>query len=116
MPFRGENVQPANFDYFGVLGVSLRFVAREYFIPLTFRTLVFGAVVVEDNHFLAVLLENNLASNSAQRLGNAFLYGLLTAHELRVSAEQNVRAAAGHVGSDGHGADPPRLGHKFPFR
>ena len=35
----------------------------------------------------------------------------LAGQKVRVAAQQDVRAAAGHVGGDGHGVELARLGH-----
>ena len=50
-----------------------------------------------------------------QPLGDLFREALLPRHELRIAAEQNVGAAAGHVGRDRHGAFPPRLRDELRF-
>ena len=41
------------------------------------------------------------------------LHQLLAGHELRIAAQQNIGAAAGHVGGDGHHPQPPGLGHNL---
>ena len=45
----------------------------------------------------------------------ALLHQLLAGHELGIAAEQNVGAAAGHVGGDGDHAEAAGLGHDFGF-
>ena len=50
-----------------------------------------------------------------QPLGNLFGQALLPRHELGVAAEQNVGAAAGHVGGDGHRALAAGLGDELGF-
>ena len=43
----------------------------------------------------------------------ALLHQLLAGHEIRVAAQQNIGAAAGHVGGDGHHPQPPGLRHNL---
>ena len=46
-------------------------------------------------------MTGDFAGDRLQRLRNAFLQALLLGHELGIAAQQNVGAAAGHVGGDG---------------
>ena len=58
---------------------------------------------------------SNLALRRAQRLRDSLLHALLLGHELRIAAEQNVGAAAGHVGGDRDHALASGLGHDLGF-
>jgi hypothetical protein len=48
-------------------------------------------------------------------LRDSLLHHFLLGHEFGVAAEQNVGAAAGHVGGDGDHAFASRLSHEFGF-
>src|SRR5260370_13249380 len=104
-------MQAATLDYFFVLDVSHRFVASDGFVPLLGRYRILVAGVIEISN-AAVFDPNFVDGNYA---GNAFLLALLLSHELEVAAEQNVGAAARHVGGDGDHAHTAGLGYIFGF-
>ncbi len=54
-------------------------------------------------------------SATLKRACAALLHHLLPRHEFWVAAEQNVGAAAGHVGGDGDHAEAARLRNDFGF-
>src|SRR5665647_1322828 len=83
---RAEHVQPAQLDHLVVLGGAGRLVLRQGVRP--------GGLVL-----LGVL-----------RRVKAPPRELLDGHELRVAAEHDVGATAGHVGRDRHGTLAARLG------
>ena len=66
---------------------------------------VVGEALVVDEPFLAL----------RQAFGDLLRQALLPGHELGVAAEQDVRAAAGHVRGDGHGAQASGLGDDLRF-
>src|SRR5205085_95702 len=70
-------------------------------------------VEVEEIRVLLVLDEALVAL--AQPLGDLLGEALLARHELRVAAEQNVGAAARHVGGDRHRALAARLRDELRF-
>ena len=51
----------------------------------------------------------------AHQLGQQDLPQLQARHVVAVAAEDDVGAAASHVGGDGHGAGATRLGHDLGF-
>ncbi len=108
-------MQTTDFHYFGVFGICIFLIARENLVPLVHRTLVFGPAVIEDDGVRAVLLQDYLAACFAQRLSNSLLDCFLAGHKLSVAAQQNVGAAACHVGGNGHRAHAAGLRHDLGF-
>ena len=113
--FGAENVQAADRGDFVVFLVGLRLVAIEYFGPLVGGDDVLVSGVVPDRALGLVHIDLNLALGGAQRLRNSLLHALLLGHEFGIAAEQNVGAAAGHVGGDGDHAFASGLGHDLGF-
>ena len=95
-----------------VLRVALRLEVVEDALVVGLRHPVEG-VEVEEVGELLVLDEALFALR--QPLGDLLGQALLARHELRVAAEQDVRAAAGHVGRDGHRALASRLRDELGF-
>ena len=62
-----------------------------------------------------LVIVDELLFAARQLFGDAFVERLLASHVLGVAAEQDVGAAAGHVGRDGDGALAARLGDDFRF-
>ena len=110
MALGAENVQPADGNHFIMLGVGDLLVALEKFVPLRRG----------DRKFLALVIEERDAFLKArliffERRGDPLLQRLLLGHEFGIAAQQNVGAAAGHVGGDGDGGLAARLGHDLRF-
>ena len=113
MAFRAENVQPANGGNLVVFLVGLFLVAAENIGPLIRRHGVFIAVVIEDGSRAVFLRTLDLALSHTQLLRDSLLHQLLLSHEFRVTTQQNVGAAASHVGGDGDHAFPSGLRYKL---
>ena len=92
-----QDVQAAERDDLVVLGVGLRLEVLEDALVVRLRHAV-ERVEVEEIDVLLVLDEALFALR--QPLGDLLGQALLARHELGVAAEQNVGAAAGHVGGD----------------
>ena len=84
----------------------------------------FGPLGLGDFELLALVVEAQEAGGGhgvdgalghADGARAALLDQFLAGHELGVAAEQNVGAAAGHVGGDGDHAEAAGLGHDFGF-
>ena len=115
MAFGAEDVQPAGLDHFLVLAVGVGFVAREDLVPLIGRDRVLIAGVVPNRAVGIVDVGFDLALRGADRLRDSLLHALLLGHEFGIAAEQNVGAAAGHVGGDGDHALASGLRDNFRF-
>ena len=115
MALGAEDVQAAGGDDFIVLLVGLLPVAVEDFGPLRGGNDVLVPAVIPDGAVAVVDSGLDLALGGAQGLGDSFLHALLLGHEFRVAAEQDVGAAAGHVGGDGDHALASGLGDDFAF-
>ncbi len=98
-----------------MLFIGLNLVAIENFGPLVGGDNVLISGVVPDRALGLVNIDLNLALGSTQRLRNSLLHALLLGHEFRIAAEQNVSAAAGHVGGDGDHALASGLGDDLGF-
>ena len=96
-----DDVQAAERDDLVVLGVGLALEVAEDALPVGARHAV-EAVEVEEVDELLVVDEPLLALG--QPLGELVGEAALPRHELGVAAEQDVGAAAGHVGGDRHRA------------
>src|SRR5271170_4745383 len=98
-----------------MIAVGVGLVARKNLVPLISRHGVFIAGVVPDGAVGIVDLGFDLALCRADRLRDSLLHAFLFGHELWVAAEQNVGAAAGHVGGDGDRAFASGLRDNFRF-
>src|SRR6266446_4506438 len=101
MAFGTENVQAADSGNFVVVFRGVGFVAGENLTPLVGGHGVLVSCVIPESAAGVVHIGADFALGGAQRLGDSLLHALLLGHELRVAAEQNVSAAASHVGGDG---------------
>src|SRR5258708_5858707 len=108
-------MQTAYFHDFLMFLIRRDLMLAEGFFPLRFRHDKLAALVVEEKIFFVVDSSNNLALRLANRLRQAFLDAFLLGQKFRVAAEQDVRAAASHIGGDGDGALASGLGHDFGF-
>jgi hypothetical protein len=97
VPLGGDDVQAPEIHDVIVLGVRL-FLERDE-DPLVLGTR-HAVEVVEMEEVDELLVVDELLLTLRQLLGNLVGQGLLARHELGVAAEQNVRAAARHVGRD----------------
>ena len=112
VPLGGDDVQAAQPDDLVVILVALRLEVPEDAIPVRARHTV-EAVEVEEVDELVVVDEARLLLR--QPLGDFLRERLLARHELGVAAQQDVGAAAGHVGGDGHGLAPAGLRDDLGF-
>src|SRR5260370_28374127 len=108
-----KDVQAADRRDFIVFFVGLYFVAVEYLGPLVGRNDVLISSVIPNRALGLVNIDLNLALRGAQRSRNSLLHAFLLGHEFGIAAEQNISAAAGHVGGNGHHALASRLGHEL---
>src|ERR1700687_3602869 len=111
--FRAEDVQPARLDHFLVLTIGVYFVASKNLVPLIGRNRVLVAGVVPNRAVGIVDIGFDLALRGADRLRDSLLHALLLGHEFGITAKQNIRAAAGHIGSDSDSAFAPGLRNNF---
>ena len=95
----GEDVQPAERDDLVVLGVGLRLEVPIDAFVIRPRHAVEAVEMIEVDELFVV---DELLLALGQLLGNLLRQRLLPRHELGVAAEQDVGAAAGHVGGDRH--------------
>ena len=107
-----DDVQPAEADDFGMLGVGDRREVREDLLVARPRHPV-EAVEVRVVDVVVVVDEPLFTLRKA--LGDLFGQGLLAGHELGVATEQDVRAAARHVSGDGDRADTAGLRDELRF-
>ena len=103
--------RPPSADDLVVLGVGLLLEVREDALPVVARHAV-EAVEVEEVDELVVVDERSSPFGSRSATPRP---GLLARHELGVAAEQDVGAAAGHVGGDRHRALAAGLGDDLGF-
>ena len=103
-----HDAQAAQAGHLVVFGVGLRLEAREDLVPLVAAHPVELVVVRE---VVELLVADVLDFLFGQPLGHLFLQAGVLGHELRVAAQQNVGAAAGHVGGNRHRALAPGLRH-----
>ena len=111
-----ENMQAAGGDDFVVLFVGFLLVAVQDFGPMVGGDAIFLAFVVPDGALGFVNVHLNFALSGAQGLGQAFLQALALGHEFRIAAQQNIGAAARHVGGNGDGVLCARPGPRFRLR
>ena len=97
VPLGADDVQAAEVDDFLVLFVGQALEVREDAIPVGALDAV-EAVDVEEVDVLVVV--DVLLFALDDLLGDVFVQALLARHVLGVAAEQDVGAAAGHVGGD----------------
>ena len=97
MPLGAEDVQPADGHDLLVLGVHLALEVGEDALPVRSGHAVERIDVEEVDELLVV---DELLLALGQLLGDFLGQALLPGHVLGVAAEQDVRAAAGHVGRD----------------
>ena len=110
-----ENMKATDRRHFVVFYVRLRFVARKSLGPLIGGNGVLVAVVIKNGSLAVFLRPLNLALRHAQLLRNSLLDHLLLGHELGIAAEQNVGAAARHIGGDRDHALASGLGNDLSF-
>ncbi len=94
-----QNVQPAQRHHFVVLLVGLLLEAGVELVPLIAAHPIELVVMRE---VVEVLVGDVLFLILRQTLGHLLLQAGVLGHELGVAAEQNVGAAAGHVGGNRH--------------
>ena len=104
MTLGADDVQPAQCDDPFVLLVGVLFEMRKVIL------IGFAGAQHLPGHVLAV--PDGLHD---QLLGQAVLPHPAAGQEIRVAAEDDVRAAAGHVGGDRHRADRTRLRDDLGF-
>src|SRR5215470_13714615 len=104
-----QDVQASGADDAFVFAVGVGLVAVEDLVPLVGGHSVFVARVVPDGAVRIVAGGLDFALRGAQWLSNSLLHALLFGHEFGVAAEEDISAAAGHVGGDGDHALAPRL-------
>ena len=98
-----------------MLGVGGNLVALVDFVPLRGRHLVLIAAVVEVGDLGIVRPGIDFTRCGPKLLRNSPLQAFLLGHEFGIAAQQNVGAAAGHVGGDGDRALASGLGHDLGF-
>ena len=103
-----HDVQAPQGNYLVVLAFGLGFVAGEDLIPLRMRHAIEVPQVVEIMEFL-IADKDFLADR--ELLGDLLLEAGFLGHELRIAAQEDVRAAAGHVGGNRNHALAPGLRH-----
>src|ERR1019366_5879749 len=84
-------------------------------VPLRRGNLIFVATVVEVGEVWIVRLGRDFAYHHLERLRQSLLDALLLGHELGIAAQQNVGAAAGHVGGNGNRTLAACLGNDLGF-
>src|ERR1700687_3599343 len=95
--------------------VVVGFIARKNLVPLVGGNRVLVARVIPNRAVGIVDLGFDLALRSADGLRNSLLHAFLLGHEFGVAAQQNIGAAACHVGGDGDRAFASGLRHNFRF-
>ena len=108
----GHDVQPAQRRHLVVLLVGLRFEACVDLVPLVAAHAV---ELVEMGEVVEVLVGDVLDVLRREALGHLVLQAGVLGHELGVAAQQNVGAAAGHVGGNRHRALASGLRHNLGF-
>ena len=108
MPLGGHDAEAAHGGYLVVFLIGLRLEARVDLIPLVAAHAVELIVVRE---VVELLVADVLDLLGRKELGHLLLEAGVLGHELGVAAEQDVGAAAGHVGGDHHHALAAGLRH-----
>src|ERR1019366_1411661 len=98
-----------------MLGVGNYLVAGVGLVPLPGRNLIFVATVIEVREVGIVRLGRDFACYDLERLRQPLLDALLLGHELGIAAQQNVGAAAGHVGRNSNCTFAACLGNDLGF-
>ena len=115
MAFGTQNEQSTDGGDIVVLFVRLDFVPIEDFVPLVGSNNVFITGVVPDCALAVFVRGPDFALCRTQGLGDSLFHAFLLGHEFGIAAEQNVSAAPGHVGRDGHRRLAACLSHDFCF-
>jgi len=122
MAFRAEDVQAAERDHFVVLRFALLGKLLVDRLPLVGRHLEDFPLVLEKHHrrggLRAISAHGIRADNRGRRRvghGELVFQKMIARHLLGIAAEENVRAAARHVGRDGHRAFAAGLRHDARF-
>ncbi len=102
--------RPPVVQHLFVLALGVRLVHLKRAVPVLLRGLKLLALVVEAHHARSGRGRNR-ALRRADRARLSALHQVLLGHELGVAAQQDIRAAAGHVGGNRHHAQPSGLGH-----
>ena len=98
-----------------MLGVGDFLMAGVDLVPLRGWNLVFVATVVEVGEVRVVRLGRDFARHHLERLRQSLLDALLLGYELGIAAQQNVGAAAGHVGGNSNCTFAACLGNDLGF-
>ena len=98
-----------------MLFIGLLFIAGQGFVPQLGRNHVLIAGVVPDGTSRIVDTHLNLSLSSPQGLRNSLLDAFLLGFKFGIAAEQNVSAAAGHVGGNRDHALTACLGDDLGF-
>ena len=107
-------MEATGFDDRVVLGLGRGGVRGDGIVPVGLGDFELLALVVE-SHKAGSGVGVNGAFRGGDRTGDRTLHEILTSHELRVAAKQDIGTAAGHVGGDGDHAEPSRLRDDFGF-
>ena len=108
----GHDVEAAQSGDFVVFHVGMRLGVGVDFVPFVAAHPVELVVVGEE---VEMLVGHVLGLVLGEALGHLVLEAGVLGHELGVSAEQNIGAAAGHVGGDGDGVLAAGLRHDGCF-
>ena len=111
MPLGADDVQPARVHDRIVVRAGLGQIAGMEATPLGARHPI--EAVLREVDVLLVVDELLLAFR--QPLGRLVGQRLAARHVVGIASQQDVGAAPGHVGGDGHRARAPRLGHDLGF-
>src|SRR6185437_14788658 len=114
VPFRADDDEAAGGDYVLTIFRGLRGVDAIDLLPVSFRGFKFLSLVIEAQHSGGGGW-GNLAFGRADRAGAALFDQLLTSEEFGIAAQQNIGAAARHVGGDGDHAKVTGLGDDLGF-
>ena len=114
VPLGAQNMQASGRDHRLVLLVGGRQMRRDCIVPRRLRGLELLAGIIEALHARPGG-GCDCAFCGRHRARLRFLHQVLARHEFGVAAEQNVGAAAGHVGGDGDHAQAPGLGNDLGF-
>ena len=98
-----------------MLFVGLPFVAVQCLFPKVCRHRIFVPGVVPHRAFGLVNIGADCTLRGTQLLRNSLLHAFLLGRKLRISAQQNVGAATGHIGRDGDHVFAPGLGDDLGF-
>ncbi len=114
VPLGTENEEPACSNHIFVILFRGRSVHLVHFGPIRFRDFEFLALIVEaQKTFRRGWIDG--AFGDADGARTALLHQFLARHEVGVAAEQNVGAAAGHVGRNGDHPKSARLRDDLRF-